>query len=53
MKPSEMIRKLIASMTPTVGNQIYRKLLVEIADEVDKLQAENDRLNEILRGGGL
>ncbi len=47
--PSEMLRTLVGSMKPTVGNYIHRKLLEEIAAEAENIERELDDLNEEIR----
>lgn len=42
MNPSETLRKLIEAQRPTVGNHTLRKLLGEIADEVENVERERD-----------
>lgn len=46
--PSEMLRTLVSSMKPTVGNYTLRTLLNEIATEAENIERErNDAVDEI------
>ena len=49
MTPSEMLRKLVASMKVTVGNHVLRTLLREIADEAENVERERDDAIEEMR----
>lgn len=38
MKTSELLRKLVDSLAPTVGNRIVKRLLGEIVEQVESLE---------------